>query len=256
MSGTPRTPGVTASPRSGDAPPSAPDSAEEGPTVRPLSPSCTAALDQGEHACLGISPFNGYFTTERITVLARWALDRFSTVHLYMPDGPSALTLEASGYPRRRAAAKARRQANYLRNKMIRALDAVGVAEPQRMILDSGTLAGNRRYERLLGKAHVLFDADAVFREACLNAGRWVLADRVESAELTTERLGIAARYLLAELPFFTHTPHIVGTASSVFCYHRPPEFVERVFQRRLPWRPHDGQGFVQLGLAPLEASE
>ncbi|ASU82211.1 tRNA-dependent cyclodipeptide synthase [Nocardiopsis gilva YIM 90087] len=251
MSGTPETPGVIAPPRSGDAAPPARDTAEEGPRVRPLSPSCASAFDKGEHACLGISPFNGYFTTERITVLARWALDRFSTVHLYMPDGPSALTLEASGYPRRRASAKARRQANYLRNKMIRALDAVGAAEPQGMILDSGTLAGNRRYERLLGEAHALFDADAAFQEACLDAGRWILADRVESAELTTERMGIAARYLLAELPFFTHTPHIVGTASSVFCYHRPPDFVERLFQRRLPWGPQDGQGFVQLGPVP-----
>ena len=213
--------------------------------VRPLSPHCAPALGTRTHACLGISPFNGYFTTERIRDLAAWALKRFEAVHLYVPDGPTAVTLQALGYPPARAAAKARAQCRYLRNKMVRALDDLGLAEPERLILDSAALSDNTRYTDLLGRVHTLFDSDPVFQRACLEATRWVLDGRLTPDQMTEARLRTAVPYLLAELPLFTHTPDIVGRSASVFCYHRPPRFVNDLFHHRLAWRPLARQGFA-----------
>ncbi|ASU81838.1 tRNA-dependent cyclodipeptide synthase [Nocardiopsis gilva YIM 90087] len=213
--------------------------------VRPLSPYCVPALAERTHACLGISPFNGYFTTGRIRDLAAWALNRFESMHLYMPDGPTATTLAALGYAPARAAAKARSQCRYLRNKMVRALDDLGVPAPEELILDSAALADNTRYQELLNDAHALFDHDSEFRRSCLEAARWVLHGRIAPDEMSQERLRTAVPYLLAELPLFSHTPEIVDVSVSVFCYHRPPEFVEHLVHRRLAWCPLPKQGFA-----------
>jgi cyclo(L-tyrosyl-L-tyrosyl) synthase len=48
--------------------------------VEPLSAACAAVVEQGEHACFGISPFNSYFSTDRIRELAAWGLARFERV--------------------------------------------------------------------------------------------------------------------------------------------------------------------------------
>ena len=52
-------------------------------------------------------------------------------------------------------------------------------------------------------------------------------------------------RYFLAELPLFLDTPSIIGAQTSVFCYHRPPDVLCRLYAGRLGWRPADGQGFA-----------
>lgn len=52
-------------------------------------------------------------------------------------------------------------------------------------------------------------------------------------------------RYFLAELPLFVDTPAIVGAEVSVFCHHRPPEVLRRLYGRELACQPAQGQGFV-----------
>ncbi|ALV33206.1 hypothetical protein AS200_15080 [Streptomyces sp. CdTB01] len=56
-----------------------------------------------------------------------------------------------------------------------------------------------------------------------------------------------AVRYFLAELPLFVDTPAIVGAEVSVFCYHRPPAVLRRLYGRELAWHPAPGQGFAVL---------
>lgn len=90
---------------------------------------CKQILTRRAHACFGVSPFNSYFTTERVTELAKWGLSEFDAVHFFVPDAPAAYTLEALGYPPERAAHKARRQGQYVRNKIRRALADLGVSD-------------------------------------------------------------------------------------------------------------------------------
>lgn len=216
-------------------------------TARALCGRCDEPLLQAEHGCLGISPFNSHFSTERVAGLARWALRRFSRVHLFVPDAAAAYTLEALGYPPERAAAKARRQGRYLRNKICRALREVGVADPDGMILDSAALDGSPRYLALHAQVRDTFDHDEAFRRTCVGASRWVLAGRAQAGAQGEEQLRQAARYLLAELPLFLDTAGIVGARFSVFCYHQAPAFLARLFRGELPCQPRSGQGFAVL---------
>lgn len=227
-------------------------------TARALCGRCDEPLLRAEHGCLGISPFNSHFSTERVAGLARWALQRFSRVHLFVPDGPAAFTLEALGYPPERAAAKARRQGRYLRNKICRALREIGVADPDSMILDSAALDRSPRYLALHVRMRHTFDHDEDFRRACVEGSRWVLGGRVRPGALREEQLRQAARYLLAELPLFLDTAGIVGARFSVFCYHQAPAFLARLFRGELACQPRAGQGFAVLSdtaAAPAPAS-
>ncbi|MEU5695007.1 tRNA-dependent cyclodipeptide synthase [Actinosynnema sp. NPDC020468] len=214
----------------------------------PLTEHCVAPLRSARHVCVGVSPFNGYFTVDRITALARWASREFDGFHFFVPDRAAAFTLEALGYDPDKARHKARRQGQYVVNKVCRALLDLDVPQPRRHVLDGEALDANGWYQRLLAHGRRLFDGDARFAAHCLGATRWVLDRRLPDGQEPTEaQLRCAVRYFLAELPMFVDTPNVVGVDSSVFAYHQRVPFLERLYARELPWWPQARQGFVLL---------
>ncbi|MFI7189947.1 tRNA-dependent cyclodipeptide synthase [Nocardia nova] len=225
-------------------------------SIEPLTPRCHAIADTGEHACLGISPFNSYFTAERITALAAWALNTFASVHFYVPDGPAAYTLEAVGYSPERAAHKARRQGRWLGNKLRRTLADLGVPDPDPLVLDSAVLDTDTAYMRLHAEVSDRFAHDPDFASACQSASGWVLGQRLPAgASPTDDQMRAAVRYLLAELPLFTDTAAITGTAQSVFCYHQHVAFLNTLFRHQLTWKPAPRQGFLVVTLTEDSSS-
>jgi cyclo(L-tyrosyl-L-tyrosyl) synthase len=226
---------------------------DEWVSVRPLTADCAVALARADHVCVGVSPFNGYFTPQRLAWLAAWALGEFEVVHFFVPDEPAAYTLQALGYPPRRAAHKARRQGAYVKNKIRRALTELGVIDPEPYLLDSATLHANAVFTNRLAEAHMLYRKDAAFAAACQDASRWVLDGRLPTAGLEARRLELAARYFLAELPLFADSVGITGRHTSVFCYHQAPPFLQRFYRRELTWQPQAGQGFAVVTASPAE---
>ncbi|MFI7190039.1 tRNA-dependent cyclodipeptide synthase [Nocardia nova] len=225
-------------------------------SAQPLTPRCRVIADAGEHACVGISPFNSYFTTDRIAALARWALDSFGSVHFYIPDGPAAYTLEAVGYTPERAAHKARRQGRWLGNKLRRTLADLGVGAPDRLVLDSAALHTNTAYQRLHTEVSQQFAHDPEFAAACLSTSGWVLGQRLpDGASPTADQTHAAVRYLLAELPLFTDTATITGVTESVFCYHQQVPFLRALYHHRLTWKPASRQGFLVVTAADDSSS-
>ncbi|MCX5582943.1 tRNA-dependent cyclodipeptide synthase [Streptomyces erythrochromogenes] len=214
--------------------------------VTPMSAECGAVAARAEHACIGISPFNGYFSAERIRELAEWGLERFARVDFFVPDAASAFTLEALGYTPERAAWKARRQGQYTRNKIRAALTGLGVADPEDRVLGWAELDGNAAFARLHAQGCEQYGRDEGFRAACQEAAGWVLAGKLPNSEPPDERqIESAVRYFLAELPLFLDTPAIVGAGASVFCYHQPPDVLRRLYGRELSLHPAPGQGFA-----------
>jgi cyclo(L-tyrosyl-L-tyrosyl) synthase len=214
--------------------------------VTPLSGGCAAAIDRAEHACFGISPFNSYFSTERIRELAEWGLGRFADVHFFVPDAPSAFTFEALGYTPEKAAWKARRQGQYTRNKILTALRDVDVKDAEDRVLGWAELEGNAVFGRLHECGRRMYEQDDDFRAACRDTSAWVLAGKVPDGQApSVEQVERAVEYFLAELPLFMDTASIVGVGSSVFCYHQPPRFLRRLYGRELSMQPAQGQGFA-----------
>lgn len=214
--------------------------------LTPMSAQCGDVMARAEHACIGISPFNSYFSTERTRALAAWGRERFAQVDFFVPDAPSAFTFEALGYSPERAAWKARRQGQYTRNKIRTALTGLGVADPEDRILGWAELDGNDAFAQLHQRCRELYQDDETFGAACREAAGWVLSGKLPDGSSPSEQqVECAVRYFLAELPLFIDTPAIVGSGSSVFCYHQPPDVLRRLYGRELSLHPAQGQGFA-----------
>lgn len=216
----------------------------------PVTRRCAEILRARTHAVIGVSPFNSYFSEERIAALAAWAQRSFASFHVYVPDGPSQYTLEALGYPETRARKKAKRQGRWLLNKIRRALAAAGVEESaiDGLILCSKTLEGCQTYRSLLRDVEDTCARDAAFLNGCYDTSRWVLNGQADAFEdITHDMLVSAVRYFQAELPLFMNSPKLAGVNSSVFVYHQCPPFLEQLLQTRRGDVIDENQGFVKV---------
>lgn len=230
--------------------------------TNPVTLRCSELFDSRSHAVIGISPFNSYFSEMRILELIGWASRNFAAFHLYVPDKPAALTLEALGYSPARAEKKARRQANYLENKIARALSTLGLGdELSTILLNSRVLTDHAEYSVLHAQYQKRFASDIEFREGCLESAAWVLEKHPDrKGPLTPTAIETGARYFLAEVPLFLDTPRIVGVQRSVFCYHQCPAFLRKLLETQRGATASPNQGFIEVTprvrLASMEVLE
>lgn len=216
--------------------------------VQPLSSQCLAVYQEKTHICFGVSPFNSYFSASKLETLARWGFENFSSLHFFIPDLPSVHTLEALGYDPAKAAWKARRQCQYLKNKVVGALKNCGVKNVEDLILDWEYLTKKTKYLEFYESTLGLYANNLEFRKNCLDASRWVLEKRVaDSALLTEEALSHAVKYFLAEIPLFANTPEILGIEASVFGYHQSIPFMEKLYGSQMLLKPSPNQGYLVL---------
>jgi cyclo(L-tyrosyl-L-tyrosyl) synthase len=227
----------------------------------PITSLCSNSFERREHICFGISPFNSYFTENRIESLARWGTQNFRSIHFFVPDAPTAFTLEAVGYTPEKAAWKARRQCQYLHNKIHRAVSKLGLVsnEISDMILNGESLGKNQRYLDLCESVNEHFNEDLRFQTECLEASSWVLEGKLPpGSEITEEQRRHAVKYLLAEIPLFLNTKGIVGTPSSVFAYHQCVPFIESLIRGNFGLKRDPAQGFLvvePMASNPLEVA-
>ncbi len=216
----------------------------------PVTPVCAGLFNAHEHAVIGISPFNSYFSEEKIENLICWTKQHFDAFHIYVPDGPSQYTLEALGYPEGKAHKKASRQARWLFNKIRRSLKAAGCDEDRfdECILCSRALDKNQAYCQLLEEVELLFENDANFRSGCIETSTWVLNGQAGALEeITPGMVKCAVRYFKAELPLFMDSAALVGANSSVFAYQQCPPFLEKLLLERRGDIIRARQGFVKV---------
>ncbi len=221
--------------------------------IQPLTDSCDKIHLRKEHICLGISPFNSLFSEEYLVELVRHCVLSFKTFHIFLPDEPTIFTLQALGYSEDESRKKMRKQINWLRNKISKALSANDVNPEANLILDWSQLSKNKIYLNELGKVRCLFDQDSQFRAVCMEGSRWVLQNKLPESEVTETKLLTAAHYLMAELPLFAKTNEILGIESSLFCYHQSIELLEMLYSHRLSYLPSAGQGFGKIISASKE---
>ena len=83
--------------------------------------TCTRHWERGAAALIGISPFNSYFSAERIRSILEFCERDERPVALFIPDDVTRFTLQARGYTPAQAIRKTQRQTRYLYNKIERA---------------------------------------------------------------------------------------------------------------------------------------
>ena len=194
--------------------------------AEPLTDRCKQILAIGDHAIIGVSPFNSYFTEPTIARIIEWCQAHFSRFDLYLPDKPNEYTLLALGYSASKARRKARRQANYMRNRIIAALTIAGLppSPPKERIVDHGALDHNQDYQAAYAATKDLFALDRSFRNGIVQASSEAIARKADhqgcDASLSAESIRISSEYLLAELPIMTADDRMLDRKYSAFCYH------------------------------------
>ena len=218
--------------------------------LEPLLEKSSMPMERRDHICFGISPFNSLFSEEYLSSLVDFSLKNFKTFHFFLPDAPTVYTLEALGYGQSESRKKMKKQINWLRNKMLKALVANGLSsEKEDYILDAEKLEKNETFQDELKTVYGFFDFDPLFRNECLEASRWVLQNKMEEKLITEAVLLKAVKYFLYEIPLFAATNKIVQSTTSLFCYHQHIPFHERLYQNLLSYEPSFGQGYGMIKL-------
>ncbi|MFI6291742.1 tRNA-dependent cyclodipeptide synthase [Nonomuraea sp. NPDC050790] len=217
----------------------------------PLTARCARIFARREHALLGVSAMNGYFSLGAITELIRWARGCFQRVDVLVPGIELAGTLAARDeLPAHKANKKARAAINNTRNRVLHALSALDAAD---VGVHSWTdLRSRAAYVELRERLDQLYLRDSIFRELCDAALEPVLG----TSRPTPDQVREAIPFLLSELPLMLNTPAILGTESSLFCYPRMLPVAKWLYAGMMPVYPSAGQGMLTTRLTGIDAGE
>jgi cyclo(L-tyrosyl-L-tyrosyl) synthase len=205
---------------------SPPDAAREF-TAEPYTANCRAILARADHALLGVSPGNGYFSEERLSRLLRWANRVFDRVDTIVPDTALVHTFTALGASPEQAAKQAGRATRRTVRRLDRAWKASGAPVERHRVRILSEFAGHPRYRQLMDRCEEAVARDAAVRDVFRRAAGAALATLMKSdgtprAPRPTDRqIDTAMRYLMEEIPLATDTPGLLGVPSSVHVYHR-----------------------------------
>ena len=213
----------------------------------PISNRCKEILVNREHALIGISPFNSYYSEKNISRLIYWAKNTFKDFHLILPDKLPYFNLVALGYTHEKSLRKTNKQARYLLNQINRACQMCDISEEDRRkkVLHISEFSENPVYCALYEKVCKRYDHDVVFKEKCHNSSAIVL--KSYALDVTSSALNIASKYLLGELPFYMDVPKMLCVNSSLTVYHQHVDFFANLFINRESNSISDNQGHLIL---------
>jgi cyclo(L-tyrosyl-L-tyrosyl) synthase len=216
-----------------------------GLTATALNEASDAIFKNADHALIGISPFNGYFSVERMRKLFQWSFSTFKKVHIFIPDGISVHTLRGLGHADDYAARKTRENDKTLRKNVCKALSSFSHPQSNSCILYMSDLLKNEQYLTVYKEILKQFERNEDFRSMCLKFSEEILLSKNQTNKPLNPL--IAVPYLLYELPFFLNTPYILGVDSSVTIYHSTPNLVTQLYGMGLMG---NNTGFVQVTVA------
>ncbi|WP_406386178.1 tRNA-dependent cyclodipeptide synthase [Streptomyces sp. NBC_00211] len=222
--------------------------------VRPYTPHCQVIHDEGDHAVIGISSGNSYFTHDRVLELARWGLDHFRQVDLIWTDMHVAEMFVALGYPEAEAQRKAVKNLRGVRAKVTAAVAALDPEGERLRGRPMSALLELPAYQRIRSRLDTLMTDDPEFREVCDQLAARFLADKLNGQPPTELQREVCIKYVCAEVPLFLDTPEILGVSSSLNCYHQALPLAELLYARGWGLRASRNQGHAVI--TPAEEAE
>lgn len=215
---------------------------EHGFEVIPFTLSCSDVLARGEHALIGVSAGNSYFTQERIARLLGWAGQRFSRVDVLHADLHLDTMHRAEGADEEQAARRAKRSLRDVRRRIRRAVESLGTVPAHLRSLALSETVGLPGYRAARQRLQQEFETNPRVRSACEEHVGRLLGGRSRPDDARF-RAGLA--YLHAELPFLLATPEVLAVPSSVCCYHDLLPVVEELYDEASCFHPGQAHAVV-----------
>ena len=218
--------------------------AEELFEVQPYTPHCQVIRAEGDHAVIGISPGNSYFSAQRIIDLARWGTENFHEVDLVYTDLHVADMYGTLGYSADDARRKAVKNLRGVRAKVTSAVETVGPLGGRLRSHAMSDLQENPAYQALHRHLSLLLETDAEFRTTCDALVDSFLSSKVlDGKTATVEQREVCLKYICAEAPLFLDSPAILNVPSSLNCYHQLLPMAELLYSRGSGLRASRNQG-------------
>ncbi|WP_431872112.1 tRNA-dependent cyclodipeptide synthase [Nocardiopsis eucommiae] len=194
-----------------------PEGAEDVFRASPFTPSCGLLVERGDHALIGISAGNGYFSQQRLAQLLTWTGHRFTAVDLLYADLHLDTMYLASGDDGAHAARRTARALRDVRRRVRRAVEAASDVPARVRVLALSETVDLPGYRSALERIDRRIGEDPRVRRACEEHVRRVVGGGVAAPDA---RFAAGMSYLRAELPFLLSTPEVLSVPSSVCCYH------------------------------------
>jgi cyclo(L-tyrosyl-L-tyrosyl) synthase len=226
--------------------------------VQPFTPHCALIQAEGEHAVIGVSPGNSYFSQQRLLDLARWGAENFRRVDLVYTDLYVAEMYEALGYGEDDARRKAVKNLRGVRAK-VRA--AVGETDDGSGRIRSHAMSEFQAvpaYRRLHDELWRRLDTDPEFRAVIDELVGAFLASKVlaDGRAATARQREVCLRYICAEAPLFLDTPAVLDVPSSLNCYHQLLPLAELLYSRGAGLRASRNQGHAIVTPAATDGGD
>ncbi|MGW0732151.1 tRNA-dependent cyclodipeptide synthase [Streptomyces sp. NPDC002851] len=224
--------------------------------VRPYTPHCEVIHAAADHAIIGVSPGNSYFSAQRLHDLARWGVEHFDQVDFVYTDLHVAEMYETFGYSTQDARRKAVKNMRGVRAKVTNAVQDARAAGGRIGAYAMSDFASNAEYRRIHDHLWTLLESDADFRTTCERLVDSFLSSKVLDGKSSTERQrAVCLEYVCAEAPLFLDTPAILGVPSSLNCYHQLLPMAELLYSRGSGLRASRNQGHAIVTPAAPTAS-
>lgn len=192
------------------------DGPEEVFEALAFTPDCERLVERGDHALIGISAGNGYFSQHRLAQILEWTGRRFAAVDLLYADLHIDTMHRAAGADEAQATKRACRSLRDVRRRIRRAMEAVRVPARVRCLALS-EMVQTPGYRSVRERVDQALAQDPAMRRACQEHVHRAVGP-VPDPEGARFRAGLA--YLRAELPFLLATPQVLAVDTSVCCYH------------------------------------
>lgn len=195
-------------------------------TFKPMSDNCRKLYEEKKHALIGISPFNSYYNQDNILKELTFVFNNFEQVNIFVPDVLPVFTFLALGVGIDKALRKTRQQANYLKNKINKCLQALNIKDEHclRMLSE---FEQNQHYIKIKQLVLDKYSSDVDFRSFCLNSCREVFCRK----KIVHFDATLAVYYFLYETPLLIATPFILQIPTSVFIYHNVSNFLSKLLK-------------------------
>jgi len=191
----------------------------------PIGRLSAKLLKEGEHAFFGISPFNGYFSYEKIRLMIKWARRNFKSFTFFYPDTLAAHTLAITklDYTDQKIAETVKEQDKRSKNKIIKALKSLDYKDSEiaNIFMTFSDIKDNPAYLKSLENIQENFHKNKKIKSFCYKLVDSILRNHdLDWTHFNQEKIDYAAQYLMKEAAIAINIPTLCGVKNSVHVYH------------------------------------
>ncbi|OCA52410.1 tRNA-dependent cyclodipeptide synthase [Photorhabdus namnaonensis] len=217
-------------------------------TVQGETSRCDKIIQKGDHALVGISPFNSRFSKNYVMDLIQWSSHYFRQVDILLPcEREASRLLVASGTEDAKALKKTQREIRRHLCNLEYVISIAMLRSKQIRVIQFSDFALNHDYQSLKIQVKNAFNESKSFKKICLDMSFQAIKGRLKG---TGQYFGLidlqlvykALPYIFAEIPFYLDTPRLLGVKYSTLLYHRPWPIGKGLFSGSYPIQVGDRQ--------------